>query len=459
MHDEDRMIFPCDRMPDDPTRAKLLGLYPQRQENMWMQRVMIPGGILTSQQWHALARITRELTPHTPLHLTTRQDIELHDLKAEQVPLAQKMIAKAGLTCLGAGGDSVRNITVCPCSGLLHGSVDLHPLALEVLHVLQNEQQTVFALPRKFKISFSCSHACGSPWINDLGFVARRRNEQCGFRLIGAGSLGARPRTGIVLFDWLPAEDAIAAALAAVRLFAAHGDCQHRTRARLRHVRERLGDRGFMTMLASEFEKAKSQRIRLHPVPAKPNGRFASHLTLTFANGDLSADAAHALAGLAARDDLRLRISRYHQILVFGTSDRQLREAVAAFHPLAEPATPQATVVACPGTRWCKHALVDTNRISQRIHAEHGQRLGPDTIVCVSGCRNGCAHSAVADIGLVGQLVSANGQKAEAFDLLAQGGMGRSDKLALPIASGLSADEVMSRICGIRALGYDGADG
>ncbi len=458
MHDEDRMIFPCQRMPDDPKTARLLGLYPQRQENMWMQRIMIPGGVLTSQQWHALAQIARELTARTPLHLTTRQDIELHDLKAEHVPLAQKMIAEAGLTCLGAGGDSLRNITVCPCSGLLHGSVDLHPLAAQVLHSLQNEQQAIFALPRKFKISFSCSDACGSPWINDLGFVARRRNNQYGFRLIGAGSLGASPRTGIVLFDWLPAEDAIAAALAAVRLFAAQGDRKHRSRARLRHVRERLGDRTFITMLASEFDKAKSQRIRPHAVPAKPNGRFASHLTLTFANGDLSPDAADALAGLAREDDVCLRISRYHQIVAFGASDGQLREAVAALPALAGPATPQATVVACPGIRWCKYGLVDTNRISRRIHAERSQRLGPNTVVCVSGCRNGCAHSAVADIGLVGQRVSHDGQKAEAFDLLAQGGMGRNDKLALPIASGLSADEVLSRIDGLRALGCDGAE-
>jgi sulfite reductase (ferredoxin) len=425
---------------------------------MWMQRVMIPGGALTSRQWHALARSARELTPHTPLHLTTRQDIELHNLNAQHVPRVQKMIADAGLTCLGAGGDSLRNITVCPCSGLSKGSVNLHPLAAQVLHSLQNEQQAIFALPRKFKISFSCSDACGSPWINDLGFVARRWNNQYGFRLIGAGSLGAKPRTGIVLFDWLPAEEVKAAALAAVRLFAEHGDRKHRSRARLRHVRERLGDRTFITMLASEFDKATSQRSRPNAVAAKPNGRFASRLVLTFPNGDLSPDAADSLAGLAGEDDVRLRISRYHQILLFGTSDRQLREAVAAMPALAGPAASQATVVACPGTRWCKYGLVDTNRISQRIHVECSQKLGPDTVVCVSGCRNGCAHSAVADIGLIGQRVSHDGQKAEAFELFAQGGMGHTGKLALPIASGLSADEVLSRIDELRPLGRGGAE-
>ncbi|NQU76745.1 MAG: nitrite/sulfite reductase [Planctomycetes bacterium] len=449
MNDQDKIIFPCDRIPEASAIAKLLGLVRQRQDDLWMQRVKIPGGVLTAEQWRAVGRIALEFTPGAPLHLTTRQDIELHDLTCKQVPLVQAMLAEAGLTCLGAGGDSLRNVTVCPCSGILNGAVDLHPLAHQLRLAIEDEAG-ILSLPRKFKISLlSCSRACGAPWINDLGFVVRRKAGQYGFRVIGAGSLGSRPRTGMVLFDWLAVEEVLPAAIAAVRVFAAHGDREHRNLARFRHIRDRLGDKKFMALMVNEFETTRSQRVWPSAALTELENGFAAHLILTFPNGDLSPEAAEALACLAAIEDICIRISCHHKVIVLGSTDQQLREALSAFDPLGVPAEPQATIVACPGTRWCKRALVDTNRIARRIGVELGGKLAPQITVCVSGCPNGCAHSAVADIGLIGQLVSVDGRKTEAFDLLAKGGMGRNDKLAQCIASKLSADEVLAKIGGI----------
>ena len=76
-------VFPTAQIPQEATAARLLGLYPQVQEALWLQRVKILGGILTAGQWRTLARIARRFTPTTPLHLTTRQDIEIHDLPAD----------------------------------------------------------------------------------------------------------------------------------------------------------------------------------------------------------------------------------------------------------------------------------------------------------------------------------------------------------------------------------------
>ena len=329
--------------------------------------------------------------------------------------------------------------------------MDLHPLARQVRQTLEAEEG-ILSLPGKFKISFSCSHACGSPWINDLGFVVRRRKGQYGFRLIGAGSLGAKPGTGIILFDWLLPEDVPAIVIAAVRVFATHGDREHRRIGRFRHIRERLGNKKFVAVLENEFARVRSECTCPHAALTKPNGEFTSHLILTFPNGDLTPQATEALADLAAREDIRVRISLRQQVTVFGHSERQLREAVAALNPLTEPAALQATLVTCPGTRWCKRAMVDTNRIARRIRAELGKKLPPNTTICISGCPNGCAHSAVAGIGLIGQLLSKNsrdGQKTEAFNLLVGGAMGQNDKLAELIASKLSEDEVLARFDGI----------
>ena len=450
MDDQRKIIFSCRGVPEDPVAVKLLGLYRQRRDELWMQRVKILGGVLTGDQWRTLGQIASELTPTTPLHLTTRQNIELHDITDERVPAVQRALAGANLTDIGACGDTPRNITVCPCSGTARGAVDLFPLAREIRRTLE-ATEGIFALPRKFKISFSCCRACGQPWINDLGFVVRRKKGQYGFRLIGAGSLGHRPATGIVLFDWLSAVDVLPVVAAAVRVFAAHGDREHRNLARFRHVRERFGNEKFTAVLKDEFEKAKSERTWPEVVLAKPGNEFTSHLTLTFVNGNVTPAASDALAQLADLDEFRIRITNHHRVEVFGRSAKQLREAVAALDPLAKAAEPQAAVVACPGTRWCNRALVDTNQMANRIRAELGGKLPAETTVCISGCPNGCTHSAVADIGLIGALATRGGRKREVFNLSAGGGMGRSDKLAKPVAQGLCPEEIVEEMAKLAA--------
>ena len=85
-------LFPCTRLPEDAHQAKLIGLYAQAQDGLWLQRVKIPGGRLGPTQWAGLAELAREFTPKTPLHLTTRQDIEIHDLTPDQIPGVQRRL-------------------------------------------------------------------------------------------------------------------------------------------------------------------------------------------------------------------------------------------------------------------------------------------------------------------------------------------------------------------------------
>ena len=75
MGDPVTTAFPCAAVPDDADQARLLGLYPQRQEGLWMQRLKILGGVLDARQWRTVADVVRLETPDTPLHLTTRQEL------------------------------------------------------------------------------------------------------------------------------------------------------------------------------------------------------------------------------------------------------------------------------------------------------------------------------------------------------------------------------------------------
>ena len=442
----DAIEFPCRRVPEEDGPARLLGLYPQRQEGLWMQRTKILGGRLTAPQWQALADTARRHTPGTPLHLTTRQEIELHDVPTEQVPAVQASLADAGITVQGACGDTPRNVIVCPHSGMASGCPDLAPAAWAVRRRLE-ATDGITALPRKFKISFSaCPDACGGPYVNDLGFLAERRNGRWGFRVVGAGSLGARPNTGIPLYDRIEPVAVLPLVSAAVAFFAEHGDRENRRRARLRHVRERMGDEPFRGALNEAFADHRDAAPQETVDVADPARPLDGSLVLTFANGDVSPEAAEALADLTAADDVAVRIGCHHRVHVFGRDEASVRSAVAAQGTLADAARPQPSVVACSGARWCRRGLARTDRLADRIRERLGDRLDPAKTVCISGCPNGCAHTRVADIGLTGGQVRADDSREEAWTLYAGGGMGRTPVLAEKVAARLSGDEVLDAV-------------
>ncbi|MHC4986754.1 MAG: hypothetical protein ACYTFO_11450, partial [Planctomycetota bacterium] len=197
--------------------------------------------------------------------------------------------------------------------------------------------------------------------------------------------------------------------------------------------------------LTTAFEQAKATQSQSAPTcPEAPPGLNGS-LALTFANGDLTPEAIAALGDLADRDDVLVRIDVNHRIMLFGPSDQALGALVEAHEALREAARPQASVVACPGRRWCKIALTDTNAMADRVRTECGD-LPADWVVSISGCPNGCAHSAVADVGLTGAVITRDDEKTDAYNLMAHGGRGRTDDLGQVIGSKIAPDDVIGAI-------------
>jgi len=436
----------CAGLPCEPRMARLLGLYPQVQPGLWLQRVKVQGGDLTADQWRLLGRLARRFTPRTPLHLTTRQDVELHDLTGDIISEVQRGLTEGGLTGVGACGDTVRNITVCPCSGLRSGAPDLSDLAWAIRREME-AHPGVFLLPRKFKVSLSaCPQACSQPWINDVGLVAVKRDGRWGFRVIAAGSLGPRPAAGMLLHDWLETPDVLPLVLSLLEAFNRHGDREHRHTARLRHVRQRLGDAEFARLAAENFQEVRSRRSWPEIALREPSDGFEGRVLLTFGDGDVSAAQAEALGDLAARQRVRVRIDTHHRVAVFGPDEAGIRKAIGDLPSLDSPARPQACVVACPGKRWCQRGLVDTAAAAACIRQGLGERLPPGKPVCISGCPNGCAQSTVAPIGVVGVIASRDGQPVEAFDLWMGGGLGQDARLAQPVARKLSLHDLVERI-------------
>ncbi len=384
-----------------------------------MQRIPVFAGRIGWKQWRQVAALAERYTPGVPLHITTRQDIEMHDLPDPCVPQVTQELQLIGLNTYGACGDSVRNITICPACEFDELGFDLLPLARLVRETLL-EMSAEHSLPRKFKVSFSGRdnhHAC--PYISDLGFVVQ---ADCSFQVIGAGSLGPRPQTGIVLYENMPAEDVILLARAALELFIELGDRQNRSKARLRHVRQRLGNDVFRRQLDERFRALRRQ----HPWPAIVLSRGRTGMrrlhVLQLPNGNIDPRQAIQLAEIAQEGDAVLRINLSHGLELYGPKPFALPKELQGFANLP-------CVVACPGAASCPRALVSTQEIAVEMQGLEGIDLAGKKIA-VSGCPNGCAHSAVADIGLIGRLQTIHGRRTECFDILTGGGHGQTDKLA-----------------------------
>ncbi len=427
------IAFPCEGLPDDPAVARLLGIYPQRQQGLFMQRVKIHAGLLTLAQWRRIADVADRHTLGTGLHLTTRQDIELHNVSATDLPTIQRALHEAGLSTVGACGDTVRNVIVCPGCGLCPDSVDVIGLANAIKAGVES-LPWIRRLPRKFKISLSgCSEACGRPWVNDVGLIAEADGT---FRAIVGGSLGAKPGTGIPFARTLALDEVIPFVVAALRLFEAEGDRTNRTQARLRHVRERLGNDVFLERLAEILEQEKSANV--WPVPATPQrlgdgvrqiGR--PHPPL----GDIQPSDALELADALEAVDATLRIGFDHDLLIFGQVFPRLTKTLKRWRD-------GPRVIACPGMASCARAITDTHAVAGRIHKVLSADC--DLTVCISGCPNGCARSSVADIGLAGCMRTIDGERTECYRVLVGGGGGKSAALAREVHAAVPATGVAS---------------
>ncbi|MFO7958934.1 MAG: nitrite/sulfite reductase [Candidatus Brocadiia bacterium] len=439
---ERKIDFPVDSVPADPSAARLVGLYPQKQEGFYMQRVQVPGGRIGTAQWRGLAEIARDLTPGYPLHVTTRQDVELHGVGGPDVPRVQQRLREAGLTGVSACGDSLRNVTSCPGAGLLPGTVDTAPIGA----TLKREAEKlpwIRSMPRKFKISISgCADACAMPWINDLGLVP---DDGGTFRAIVAGSLGARPGTGVCLYEGLRPEELVPLLVGALRLFNEHGDRNNRRRARLRHVRERWGDDRFAAELDATFLQEKRRGDHPGPPVEVFDGDRPETARLQLTRGDISPGQALQLASVLEDSGGTLRLGLEHDLQVFADERPSLP-------PRLERLAEAARVVACPGTTWCPRGIADSRRAEERIReALPGGCL---LSIGISGCPNNCAHAAVADIGLIGRGIAAEGGTEEGFRLFVGGGGRRSPALGEQLHAGLPASAV-GRVVSRLAREYD----
>lgn len=418
------------------------GIYEQRRDGTYMVRSRVPGGVLSAGQARALASLSRQYG-NGRLHVTTRQDVQLHDVAIGDTAAAMREMLAAGLTCKGGGGNTVRNVTACPYAGVCPcEAFDVTPFALAVTEYLITLTGS-YNLPRKYKIAFSgCSADCALASVNDLGFIARARGGKPGFAVYAGGGLGADPRVADLLEEWMPASACIRTAEAIRRLFDRLGDRRNRRRARLRFAVARTGAAEFAALFRRELETVAREGVPecgvavpvseitdppagldaawvvfdgLRVLPHRGTGRATVPLALPL--GRISSASLEALAGLAERFSNEQGLRAGNQTLLLrGVPETDLHELSDALRRLDEgffKPRPLNAFIACTGADTCRLGLC-LSQPAARACGEALERAGiaADILqtvdIRINGCPNSCAQHPVGTIGLFGVALRAH---------------------------------------------------
>ena len=247
-----------------------MGIYEQRKNQHYMLRLRCAGGLVTPEQLAKIAFVGHQLsTSH--LHVTTRQEIQIHNVDIEDAITALKKREKVGISSAGGGGNTVRNMMVDDRSGLTADEeFDVYPYVEELTSRLIAEKDS-FTMPRKYKVAIDTSVATANySYIADLGLQARIKDGQRGFRVLIAGSAASNAHTGWEVFDFLPEKDLYRAAKALKNWFHKYGNRRNRHKARMRYVFYKYGTEEAKRLYLEEFEELKKDGSIDFEAPALP---------------------------------------------------------------------------------------------------------------------------------------------------------------------------------------------
>jgi sulfite reductase (ferredoxin) len=218
------------------------GVYGQRQPGVQMVRIKLPFGKVTFKQLLKIADISDEYGSSN-LHLTTRQDIQIHYVSLDRTPQLWAELEQDDITLREACGNTVRNVTSSPTSGIDPlEPFDVSPYAHATFeYFLRNP--ICQEMGRKFKISFSSSDEdTAFSYIHDIGVIPKVNEAgERGFKVLLGGGLGAQPLLASIVEEFLPEDQLIPYIEAIIRVFDRYGERNNRNKARLKYLIQKIG--------------------------------------------------------------------------------------------------------------------------------------------------------------------------------------------------------------------------
>ena len=437
------------------------GIYGQRQPGVQMIRIKLPLGKFTAQQLLRMAEVSDEFASGN-LHITTRQDIQLHYVPLDRTPELWATLEKDKITLREACGNTVRNVTASVYAGIdPNEAFDLTPYAHAFFeYFLRNP--VCQEMGRKFKVAFSSSSDDQAlTFIHDLGFIPRIKAGKRGFRVLLGGGIGSQPLGANEVFDFLEVERIIPFSEAVIRVFDRYGERNRRNKARLKFLIKEIGLEAFLELVHIEeqglphdtFPIEANERTLKQPLyngdetltiddPAyedwkktnlyvqKQKGFFAVGIPITV--GDIDSKKARQLAKVIlqfTQDDNRFSYGQ--SVLLRDVKEEHLPALYLALKELQLDRVGFQRIndiVACPGTDTCNLGIASSMGLA-KVLQEVVEKEYPDFIqkhqidIKISGCMNACGQHTLAHIGFQGMTVKSNGKVAPATQILLGGGV------------------------------------
>ncbi|MBP0903070.1 HEPN domain-containing protein [Mariniflexile gromovii] len=471
-------LFNTGKIDEEKFRSLRLarGIYGQRQEGVQMIRIKLPYGKVKSNQLRRISDVSDEYS-RGRLHITTRQDIQIHYVDLNRTPELWSELDKDDITLREACGNTVRNVTASELAGIdPNEPFDVSPYA-DALFRFFLRNPICQEMGRKFKVSFSSSDEdTGLSYMHDLGFIAKIENGVRGFKVMIGGGLGSQPRHADTLYNFLPSDKIIPLMEGVVRVFDRYGERKSRAKARMKFLIKDIGLDGFKDLVEQEQTAIEFKTVAIDAdayvaskpvsveapqveikdqaafdlwkstnlIPQKQAGYVAIGIKVLL--GDFYTDKARLLADLVekyAAGEIRLSL-RQNIVIPFVKEDlvpffytelEKLGFVEAGYNKAVD-------ITACPGTDTCNLGIASSTGIADElervIKAEYPQYLkNDDVVIKISGCMNACGQHNMANIGFQGMSVRTPDKLvAPALQVLLGGGN-------LGNGNGLFADKVV----------------
>ena len=438
------------------------GVYGQRQEGVQMIRIKLPYGKVLSNQLRRIADVSDEYS-RGRLHITTRQDIQIHYVDLNRTPELWAELERDDVTLREACGNTVRNVTASETAGIDNNEpFDVSPYA-DALFKFFLRNPICQEMGRKFKVSFSSSNEdTGLSYMHDLGFIAKIQDGVRGFKVMLGGGLGSQPRHADVLYDFLPSDKIIPVMEGVLRIFDRYGERKSRAKARMKFLIKDIGLDAFKILVEEEQNAIEHKSVEINAdayvaskpvsvkapkveiknkeafelwkltnlIPQKQKGYVAIGIKVLL--GDFYTDKARLLADLVenyAAGEIRLSL-RQNIVIPFVKKDlipffyqelEKLGFVEAGYNKAVD-------ITACPGTDTCNLGISSSTGIAEElervIKTEYPQYLeNSDLVIKISGCMNACGQHNMANIGFQGMSIRTKDKLiAPALQVLLGGG-------------------------------------
>ena len=388
------------------------------------------------------------------LHLTTRQDFQLHGIEKENLPELLEAISKRGFFTKATCGDSTRAVITPETTGFEEEVFDVSPHAKIVTDYILNGREFMH-LPRKYKIAFSNKEENSLyAKINDIGFQAVIQDGKKGFRVYVGGGIGPISTNAIILREFIEEDEFLYYIHAIRNVFNDHGNRKIRARARLRYVLLNLGEEKFLELCneyISNFYAEKGDSLRVYTrklldereildkekelekievfsngentdenvkndefvksneniVAGKRKGEYGYYLRP--ARGNIYKEDGEKLIKFVKSLDykIELKLTSFQSILVRGLKKEdvlKLREIMEEYYGENE----FFNSYSCIGSTTCNVGILDTPPILDYIfkyfeNEEKRELTNYLPQIKIAGCPNSCATPQIAKLGFSGR--------------------------------------------------------